>query len=115
MIYSRNSSANFYIMKKIIIASGCLFAILLSLAACKKKTSPPIPIVTTPKDTGLINTAHLDHLYTPVTFSDGVQAAGVYIYSEYPDYHLVDASGEGFTCVDDVSRAALVYLRSSLF
>jgi hypothetical protein len=102
-------------MKKIIIASGCLFAILLSLAACKKKTSPPIPIVITPKDTGLINTAHLDHLYTPVTFSDGVQAAGVYIYSEYPDYHLVDASGEGFTCVDDVSRAALVYLRSSLF
>ena len=70
---------------------------------------PPPPVV----DTGLVNTGHLDKLYTPVTFPDNVKAAGVYIYSEYPDYHLVEATGEGFACVDDVARATLVYLRSS--
>ncbi len=64
-------------------------------------------------DAGLVNTAHLDKLYTPVTFPDNINAAGVYVYSEYPDYHLVEATGEGFTCVDDVARAALVYLRSN--
>ncbi|MDP4244270.1 MAG: hypothetical protein Q8932_00345 [Bacteroidota bacterium] len=62
-----------------------------------------------------MNTLHLDHLYTPVTFSDGSQAAGIYIYSNYPDYTNVEAQGEGFSCVDDVSRAALVYLRSKRF
>jgi hypothetical protein len=60
-----------------------------------------------------VNTAHLDKLYIPVLFPGNVNAAGVYIYSQYPDYHPVDASGEGFACVDDVARAALVYLRSS--
>ena len=59
--------------------------------------------------------SHLDYLYTPVTFSTGTNAAGIYIYAEAPDYHLVAAAGEGFTCVDDVARAALVYLRSSKF
>ena len=71
--------------------------------------SPPVPVV---KDSSLVNTAHLDKLYIPVVFSGNVNAAGVFIYSQYPDYHPVDATGEGFACVDDVSRAALVYLRS---
>jgi hypothetical protein len=99
--------------KEVIIVILCLYAAGLSLIACTKKTNGN-PIVT-PIDTGLVNTSHLDHLYTPVTFPDAVHAAGIYIYSQYPDYHPVDASGEGFTCVDDVSRAALVYLRSSNF
>ena len=67
------------------------------------------------KDSSLVNTKHLDHLYTPVTFSNGAPAAGIYIYAEAPDYHLVADSDEGFTCVDDVARAALVYLRSENF
>jgi hypothetical protein len=33
-----------------------------------------------------------------------------HIYSEYPRYEWVDASGEGIACVDDAARAALVYL-----
>jgi len=73
--------------------------------------SPPPVIVV--KDTSLANTAHLDNLYVPVLFLGNVNAAGVFIYSQYPDYHPVDANGEGFACVDDVARAALVYLRSS--
>ncbi len=58
---------------------------------------------------GLINPAHLDFLTEPIV-SDGEPMALVHIYSEYPDYRWVDASGEGLAAVDDVARAALVYL-----
>jgi len=99
--------------KRIIVIICCVYTICANLTACTKKMTssvmPPPPVV----DTGLVNTGHLDKLYTPVTFPDNVKAAGVYIYSEYPDYHLVEATGEGFACVDDVARATLVYLRSS--
>jgi len=89
-----------------------VFAISCMAVTCKKQGSNrPVP----PGDTSLVNTSHLDYLYIPVTFTDGTNAAGVYIYADAPDYHLTGASGEGYTCVDDVSRAALVYLRSSKF
>ena len=65
-----------------------------------------------PKDSSLVNLQHLEYLYTPVSFPSGTRAAGVYVYADAPDYHVAPARGEGFTCVDDVSRAALVYLRS---
>ena len=85
-----------------------------SLLSCSKKNAashvaPPAP------DTSMVNLDHLDHLYTPVTFPDGTSAAGVYIYSNYPGYVNTEATGEGFTCVDDVSRATLVYLRSDQY
>ena len=86
-----------------------IFLIILAPACSKNKNSP---VVVPPPDEGLVNEQHLDHLYVPVIFSDGTKAGGIYVYSEYPDYHLVEASGEGYTCVDDVSRAALFYLRS---
>ena len=38
------------------------------------------------------------------------QMAIVHIYSEAPAYRWVDASGEGITALDDIARAALVYL-----
>jgi hypothetical protein len=41
---------------------------------------------------------------------DSEPVALVHIYSEHPDYRWVDASGEGIAAVDDVARAALVYL-----
>src|SRR4051812_32009949 len=81
----------------------------LVLFSCTRSANPG---GVTPKDSSLVNLQHLEHLYTPVSFASGTPAAGVYIYSDAPDYHLVPASGEGFTCVDDVARAALVYLRS---
>ncbi len=89
-----------------------VFNLILMSACTNSSTSLPPP---SSQDTLLINTSHLDYLYTPVVFSDGTNAAGVYIYAEAPDYHLVEASGEGFTCVDDVARAVLVYLRSTNF
>lgn len=99
-------------MKKRISDVFFLSTMIFMMIACgKPAANQPPPVI----NTGLVNTTHLDYLYTPVTFSTGTKAAGVYIYSEAPDYHLVEASGEGFTCVDDVSRAALVYLRSAEF
>ena len=100
-------------MKKEIQFMLCLCAISCMAVTCKKKegnVNPPVQ-----KDSSLVNTNHLDYLYTPVTFLTGTNAAGVYIYAEAPDYHLVGASGEGYTCVDDVSRAVLVYVRSTKF
>lgn len=66
-------------------------------------------------DSTLVNVSHLNYLYVPVVFADSTKAAGVYIYAETPDYHFINAGGEGFVCVDDAARAALVYLRSPQF
>ena len=96
-------------MKKDIIFIFCV-TIVSFLSACQNK-DPESHLMTT-QDSSLVNTNHLDHLYTPIIFADGVKAAGIYIYSEAPDYHLVADSDEGFTCVDDVSRAALFCLRT---
>src|SRR5437667_9936421 len=94
------------------IATCCVCTMSLVLSNCSKHSnSNPVQ----PKEAALINTSHLDYLYTPVTFSTGVKTAGVFIYSESPDYHLVGDVDEGFTCVDDVARAAQVYLRSNKF
>ena len=57
-----------------------------------------------------INFNHLDHLTQTVTL-DNKLCDIIHIYAEYPDYNWVDASQEGITCVDDVARAAIVYLR----
>jgi hypothetical protein len=91
----------------------CICAVGCMAVTCKKQQHATITLP--PKVTTWVNTNHLDYLYTPVTFSSGTHAAGVYIYAEAPDYHLVGAGIEGYTCVDDVARAALVYLRSDSF
>jgi hypothetical protein len=100
-------------MKKSIRFFLFFSAIVCMAVTCKKQSSgtPVIP----PKDTSLVNLSHLNYLYVPVTFTDGTNAAGVWIYADAPNYNLTPASGEGYTCVDDVSRAALVYLRNSAF
>lgn len=58
---------------------------------------------------GLINLAHLQRL-TEIVDWDGEPVAIVHIYSEAPEYGWIDAAGEGISAVDDVARAALVYL-----
>ncbi|MBC8170211.1 MAG: hypothetical protein H7X77_01005, partial [Anaerolineae bacterium] len=57
----------------------------------------------------LVNLDHLRFLTQPVTI-DATDMAIVHIYSEAPDYEWVDAAGEGLSAVDDVARAAVVYL-----
>ncbi|MDQ2718890.1 MAG: hypothetical protein M3Z26_03900 [Bacteroidota bacterium] len=100
-------------MRKRILLGLCLCAAGCMAVTCNKQSSPNH--ATPPKDTSLVNLTHLNYLYVPVTFSTGTNAAGIFIYADAPDYHLVGADGEGFTCVDDVSRAAQVYLRSAKF
>jgi len=56
-----------------------------------------------------VNLDHLDHL-SEVIYIDNIPMRITHIYSEYPDYKWTEAGGEGISCVDDVSRAALVYL-----
>lgn len=60
-------------------------------------------------DTALINLDHLRHLTETVTI-DRREMAIVHIYAEYPDYEWVDDADEGISAVDDVARAAIVYL-----
>jgi len=57
----------------------------------------------------LVNPAHLDFLTEQIEVG-GRAMAIVHIYSEAPAYRWVDASGEGISAVDDIARAALVYL-----
>jgi hypothetical protein len=99
-------------MKKELHLLLWLFMITCMAVTCKKQTSAK-PAGNT--DSSLVNTRHLDYLYTNFIMPTGTNVAGIYIYSEAPDYHLVSASGEGFTCVDDVARALQVYVRKNDF
>ncbi len=91
----------------------CIASITFLSPGCKNKNKEkPVAIMT---DSSLVSTKHLDHLFIPVASPGMENAAGIYIYAEAPDYHLVDDSDEGFTCVDDVARAALFYLRRKNF
>lgn len=57
----------------------------------------------------LVNLDHLKYLTQPVNI-DGSEMALVHIYSEYPEYEWVDDADEGLSAVDDVARAAVVYM-----
>ncbi len=59
----------------------------------------------------LFNLSHLDHLCQEVTI-DGLPCTIVHIYSNAPEYHWTDAAGEGISCVDDVARTAVLYMRA---
>jgi hypothetical protein len=61
------------------------------------------------QDEALVNLNHLKFLTETVTI-EGEAMALVHIYSETPEYEWVDAAGEGLAAVDDVARAAIVYL-----
>lgn len=99
-------------MKRELLFLFVLCAFSCMAVTCKKKSNTLSP---SPADSSLVNTMHIDYLYTPFKTPAGVNVAGVYIYSEAPDYHLVGDTDEGFTCVDDVSRALQVYLRNEKF
>ena len=95
------------------IMNKLLIPILFIYVACACNESAVNKGTSQTAVSSLVNTSHLDHLYTPAAFKNGESAAGIYIYAEAPDYHLVADSDEGYTCVDDVARAALVYLRNN--
>ena len=83
--------------------------IFLLVLSCKKEqpaAQTPQPVVER-----YVNLSHLDRLYQAVKLANGAEVGTVAIYSEAPDYHLVTDADEGFTCVDDVARVALLLLR----
>ncbi len=57
-----------------------------------------------------VNMAHLLSLIEKVPLhGDTVCVVG--IYADYPTYKPVEAKGEGFACVDDAARAAVLFIR----
>ncbi|MEJ7738389.1 MAG: hypothetical protein WKF97_13250 [Chitinophagaceae bacterium] len=93
----------------------CLFVVIAGTIITGCMESSPGKAQHNTGDSSLVNTSHLDYLTIPVTFPTGVKASGIYIYAEAPDYRFVTDSDEGFTCIDDVARAAQVYVRSVHF
>ncbi|HSP88579.1 MAG TPA: hypothetical protein VLN45_10630 [Ignavibacteriaceae bacterium] len=57
----------------------------------------------------VVNKSHLDYLYEEINVA-GKEMAIIHIYSNAPDYKYVGDDDEGYTCVDDVARAAIFYL-----
>ena len=102
-----------------------LFLCILLTSGCGGVSAPEAaptnsPVVTTVTATSLnapavsidrgdVNLSHLNFLVEDVEIA-GQPMAITHIYSEYPRYEWVDASGEGIAAVDDAARAALVYL-----
>lgn len=68
------------------------------------------PEIEVPEIDFTMNTAHLDHLFDTVVVN-GQTVGMIHIYSEYPDYHMVDDADEGIACIDDAARAAIFYLK----
>jgi hypothetical protein len=58
----------------------------------------------------LVNFSHIDHLSERI-YLNGDSVNIIHIYADYPSYDWVDASNEGISCVDDVARIAVTYLR----
>lgn len=91
-----------------------LFLVLCFFFACRsspeesglRQNPPVIPAV----DTSVrVNLAHLEHLYDEIILPNGDMGGVVWIYCEAPDYVLVGDDDEGYTCVDDMARALVVY------
>ena len=80
-----------------------IFLFLVVFSACSSAD--------TTSDHSLINTSHLEHLFQEIDMNDNLRLGTVWIYSNAPDYPLVNDEDEGFTCVDDVSRALVFYCR----
>jgi hypothetical protein len=66
--------------------------------------------LTAPAQPSLVNFSHIDHLSERIPM-DGDTVKIIRIYADYPSYDWVDASNEGITCLDDVGRTAVAYLR----
>src|SRR5258707_12725779 len=88
---------------------GHVLRIVLLLGVLAMITPQRISRAANVDQADLVNLAHLRFLTEPINV-DGRAMALVHIYSEYPKYQWVDAAGEGISAIDDVARAAVVYL-----
>ncbi len=76
----------------------------LFIVSCSK-SEEVVPIVPAPVG---INLNHFNHLYEEINFK-GEKVGIIHLYSNYPSYEFEGAANEGFTCVDDVARAIVVW------
>jgi hypothetical protein len=100
------------------LSHGVLFFVILTSGCTPRSTAVAVPAKSSTvaptiqpgtSNRGDVNLAHLNFLVENVDIA-GQPMAITHIYSEYPRYEWVDASGEGIAAVDDASRAVLVYL-----
>jgi len=75
-----------------------------------KTTSSSSTLNSPSTSSSIVNLSHLDHLGEVVNHN-GQEVRMIHIYAEAPDYNWVGDPNEGIVCVDDVARAAVVYLR----
>ena len=60
----------------------------------------------------MVNSSHLNHLYQEFTWPlDSTTIGTIWIYCNSPNYSVLDDEDEGFTCVDDISRALVFFVR----
>ncbi len=98
-----NSIKHIHSSEKRNIIAISVFLMLLSIG-CKKETSEQEAVPS------ILNLTHLDYLGEVVSYA-GQDLRIVHIYAEAPNYEWVGDDDEGQACVDDVARAAVVYLR----
>lgn len=85
--------------------------VLAALVLCGCGGPAPVAVPPdAPAGSAPFNLAHLDYLGEDVVLGRDTLRF-VHIYAEAPDFHFVGDADEGIACVDDVARAAVVYLR----
>jgi hypothetical protein len=95
-------TSKLFFFKPVSIALLLCFTFILGCKNQPSKEVEPVP--------SMLNLNHLDNLGEVVTYN-GQKIRLIHIYAEAPDYNWVGDSDEGISCVDDVARAAVVYLR----
>ncbi|MCA1801566.1 MAG: hypothetical protein LC662_03800 [Rhodothermaceae bacterium] len=88
------------------MAIGILFVMLTAACDSSSETGQDEPAT----GSSIVNLDHLDSLGEVVTHN-GEEVRLIHIYAEAPDYNWVGDPDEGVSCVDDVARSAVVYLR----
>ena len=86
--------------------------LLLIYSSCSNDevSAPIIEVEETeslPLENDIINFSHFNHLYKEILLNEK-KVGIIHIYSEYPNYGYAIEPKEGFTCVDDVSRAIIM-------
>jgi len=103
------------------VSTFLLMILFLVVVSCNEKNNSfpdkdPVDIILTPDieiipsaplTNDAINFNHFNHLYKEINFNDK-KVGIIHIYSEYPNYTYAIEPKEGFTCVDDVSRAIVM-------
>ncbi len=100
---NRNSMIIIHPHKKKTLYLSILICLLV-LMSCEKNGGKEEPAPS------ILNLSHLDSLGEVVSYG-GQNLRIIHIYADAPEYNWVGDDDEGDACVDDATRAAVVYLR----